>query len=63
MMGLGDRVESWARRFGVPPPPGVDVEPDASAEPADQEPAEGEGRRPREEAPDERFTRDTRLPR
>ena len=23
-MGLADRVEAWARRFGIPPPPGVD---------------------------------------
>jgi hypothetical protein len=59
MMGLADRVEAWARRFGIPPPPGVDGEertdPDATpgpAPPADETRPAGGG------DDDERFRRE-----
>ena len=54
-MGLGDRVEAWARRFGVPPPP------DARA--ADDEPEredEDSAERPAGRPEPERFTRHER---
>ena len=56
MMGLADRVEAWARRFGIPPPPGVDGEAgtDASAAPA---PADYEPRPAGGADDDERFWR------
>jgi hypothetical protein len=50
-MGLGDRVEAWARRFGVPPPQHVRA--------ADEEPERDDGdpaERPAGRRELERFT-------
>lgn len=54
-MGLGDRVEAWARRFGVPPPPDVSAA-DDEPEREDDETAEPPAGRPEPE----RFTRPER---
>jgi hypothetical protein len=56
MMGLADRVEAWARRFGIPPPPGVDVgtEREAGTAPAAPSAAEPSANG---EAEEERFAR------
>jgi hypothetical protein len=56
MMGLADRVEAWARRFGIPPPRGVDIgaEPDDGTAPARAADASASGEA---EEGEERFSR------
>lgn len=59
-MGLADRVEAWARRFGVPPPQdGVDDALEDVGEDGDVPRAEEREARERH-AGDERFTRRVR---
>jgi hypothetical protein len=60
MMGLADRVEAWARRFGVPPPQAAgDDERDEERD--DDDTPRAQGRSAPERHPDEeRFRRHVR---
>ncbi len=61
MMGLADRVEAWARRFGIPPPPGADAEAQRSDAEAQAAPSRATDRGASREADDdERFAREPR---
>ena len=55
MMGLADRVEAWARRFGIPPPPGADAGPQCSDAEAQAAPSRAPGRAPGGAADDDEL--------
>jgi hypothetical protein len=59
MMGLADRVEAWARRLGIPPPPGVERGAEANVAAAPARAADGRSSADSEEG-DERFARGTK---
>jgi hypothetical protein len=56
MMGLADRVEAWARRLGIPPPPGVEVGAEAEVATAPVRAADGTSSGEADES-EERFAR------
>ena len=59
-MGLGDRVEAWARRFGVPPPADVRADDEDEPEDADEHDVRRDAAERDAERQNERFTRHDR---